>query len=441
MTKKKIKNIFGDDGFRCKYGQKYLTTNFLSNFSISIAQYYKKKYRKPKCIIGIDTRKTGPEIFKIISRELIGLNIDVHYCGVIPSPGISFVLSKYNFHFGIMITASHNPFEDNGIKLFNNQGFKLDFRDEKKIENLIKKNLKKKKIINVKKSNYRYNSIENSIYRNKYFKFLKKEINPLKLKKKIIIDCSNGASSLLISELFKKTKNIIVINNKPNGININLKCGSLHVKKLQKILIKKNYDYGLALDGDSDRCVLVDKNEGLVQSEKIVFLFLEILNKKNLNKIICSSEIVNKALEFNLAKIGHSLSQTKVGDRNVINLTKKKKAIIGFEPSGHFYFPNLNNSMDGNLTIVLIINYFKKNMSEFDKIIKLKTHKRIIKNIKISNAYGSLNEIKKRFLKFKLLSEEKLLIRQSIWDPVYRVYYDYNKTSRFREIKKILLNK
>ena len=441
MTDSKIKNIFGDDGFRCKYGEKYLTKKFLSNFAISIGKYYKKKYKKPKCIIGIDTRKTGPKIFKIISRELLNLDVDVHYCGVIPSPGISFVLSKYNFHFGIMITASHNSFGDNGIKLFNNQGFKLNFSDEKKIEVLIRKNLKKKGVIRIKRKNYRYYPFENSDYRQKYFEFLKRKINPLIIEKKVIIDCSNGASSYLINKLFKKTKNVVIINNKPNGVNINLNCGSLHTKKLQKILIKKNYDFALALDGDSDRCVLVDKNNGLIASEKVIFLFLKILNKKKSEKTICSSEIVNKALELNLSRIGYSLLQTKVGDRNVINHTKKKGAIIGFEPSGHFYFPNLNNSMDGNLSILLILNYLKKYAGNFDKILKLNSHKRIIENIKISSTNIPLYEIKKKLSKFKLLSHEKLLIRQSIWDPIYRVYYDYNSINRFAKIKKILLNK
>ena len=441
MTKNNIKNIFGDDGFRCKYGEKYLTNHFLSTFAKSISEYYKKKYKKPKCIIGIDTRKSGPKILQIIFNKLVENNVDVNFCGVIPSPGISYILSKYNFHFGIMITASHNSFKDNGIKLFNSQGFKLNLKDEKKIEKLIRKNLKKNKIIHAKKQYIEFYPMENSFYKNEYFKFLKKKINSLKLKKKVIIDCSNGASSFLITKLFKKTKNIKIINNNPNGLNINLNCGSQHPKKLQKFLAKKNYDYGLALDGDSDRCVLIDKKNGLIPSEKIIFLFLKILNKKKLNRLICSSEIVNKSLEFNLSKIKYSLSQTKVGDRNVINYTKNRKAIIGFEPSGHFYFPTLNNSMDGNLTIILILNYLKKYINGFNKILKLNTHKRIIKNIKICKTYIPLKEIKKRLLKFKLLSTEKLLIRQSIWDPVYRVYYDYEEINRFKDIKKILLNK
>ena len=159
MTEKTFKNIFGDDGFRCKYGEKYLTKKFLTVFSSSLANYFKKKFDKPKCVIGIDTRESGNKIYKIIASELINLNINVNFCGVLPSPGISYILKKFNFHFGIMITASHNHFEDNGIKLFNNKGFKLDPLDEKKIEISIKKNLKKSKIFNTKKKKLYLNSI------------------------------------------------------------------------------------------------------------------------------------------------------------------------------------------------------------------------------------------------------------------------------------------
>ena len=343
MSKETIDNIFGDDGFRCKYGEKYLTKKFLINFSKSLAQHYKKKYKNPKCIIGIDTRDTGLKIYKIISKELLNLNIEVDFCGIIPSPGISYILKKFNFHFGIMITASHNSFEDNGIKLFGSNGFKLNSKVERNIENSIKNFLKinePKKIDKMKAISF---PIENQVYREVYVEFLYSILKFDKIKKKIIIDCSNGASSYIISDLFKSHKNIMIVNNKPNGKNINLNCGSLHPDKLQKLLIKEKYDYGLALDGDSDRCIFVDKNNGLIASEKILFILLKMLSNSQSKKIVCSSEIVNKALEFNLIKEKYFLFQTIVGDRNVINESKKKGAILGFEPSGHFYYPELNN--------------------------------------------------------------------------------------------------
>lgn len=439
MNKESINNIFGDDGFRCKYGEKYLTKSFLITFSRSLGKYYKKKYKIPKCIIGIDTRQTGPKIYKIIARELINLNIGVNFCGVIPSPGVSHCLKKFNFHFGIMITASHNSFEDNGIKIFNSKGFKLNSKDEKSIEISIKRNLKKIKITKKNKILTLPLPVENKIYIKSYYKFLTNIIAGKLSDRKIIIDCSNGASSYLVSKLFKLEKNILIINNKPNGKNINLNCGSMYPNKLKKILIKKNYDFGLAFDGDSDRCILVDKKKGLIESEKVLFMLLKMLSNKKTKKTVCSSEIVNKALELNLNKIKYSLFQTKVGDRNVINYSKKKSAAIGFEPSGHFYFPEFNNSMDGNITMILILNYFINNYQNYKKIRKLENYKRIIENIPIANN-NNLNTIKKKISNFKLLSSEKLLVRQSIWDPIYRIYYDYKNKNRFKEIKKFLLD-
>ncbi|MDC3155334.1 hypothetical protein OA530_04535, partial [Pelagibacteraceae bacterium] len=239
--------------------------------------------------------------------------------------------------------------------------------------------------------------------------------------------------------LFKFKKNIIVINNKPNGKNINLKCGSLHPEKLQKKLIKKRYDFGLALDGDSDRCVLISRKYGLIQSEKTIFIFLEMLDIDTLNKLVCTSEIVNKALESNLSINKYILYQTKVGDRNVINISKKKKAKIGFEPSGHFYFPKLNNSMDGNLSIILILNYFMQKSNNFKNINELDHYNRIVENIPKSSVDISLKTIKKRILKLKTTKNEKLIIRQSIWDPIYRLYYDYKKKNRFEKIRKVVI--
>ena len=439
MSKETIDNIFGDDGFRCKYGEKYLTKKFLINFSKSLAQHYKKKYKNPKCIIGIDTRDTGLKIYKIISKELLNLNIEVDFCGIIPSPGISYILKKFNFHFGIMITASHNSFEDNGIKLFGSNGFKLNSKVERNIENSIKNFLKinePKKIDKMKAISF---PIENQVYREAYVEFLYSILKFDKIKKKIIIDCSNGASSYIISDLFKSHKNIMIVNNKPNGKNINLNCGSLHPDKLQKLLIKEKYDFGLALDGDSDRCIFVDKNNGLIASEKILFILLKMLSNSQSKKIVCSSEIVNKALEFNLIKEKYFLFQTIVGDRNVINESKKKGAILGFEPSGHFYYPELNNSMDGNLTIILILNYIIKNLNGVKKIYRLENYNRVVKNIPISNIDINLDMIRKKISKLKLLTHEKLLVRQSIWDPIYRIYYDYKDENRFQEIRKFIL--
>lgn len=440
MHKNSFNNIFGDDGFRCKYGEKYLTKKFLNIFAYSLAIYFKKKYKNPKCVIGIDTRWSGPKIFEIISKQLRGNNIEVVYCGVIPSPGISYILKKFKFNFGIMITASHNSFEDNGVKLFASNGFKLKTSDEKNIEILIKKNLNLTNLLFTKNISKIQNYDENLFYKNIYTDFLKEFITKTDIKTKILIDCSNGASSFIFNKIFNNKKNVKIINDKPNGKNINLNCGALYPKKLQKILIKKNYDFGIALDGDSDRCILVDKKKGLLDPEKIIFLYLELLSSNKTNNIICSSEIVNKSLEFNLKNIRYSLFETNVGDRNVVNLTRNKNALLGFEPSGHYYFPNFNNSMDGNIATILIVKYLEKKPN-IKNYLKLKSHKRVINNIKIKDLGITLKEIRMKIKEFKLRAEEKLLVRESIWEPIYRIYYDYEGNNRFNIIKKHILNK
>ena len=434
MISQDFKNIFGDDGFRCKYGEKFLTKQFLEIFSLEIAEFYKDKYGEVSCLIGIDTRHSGKLIYKTISRILLSRGIKVIFLGITSSPEISYILKKNKFNFGIMITASHNPYYDNGIKLFNKNGYKLKKYIEKQIEVKIKKKLKIK--FEVKKSTVSNRSKSMVSLKKIYFDFLnsllEKENNN---KQKIIIDCSNGASSKLITKLFKKYNNIKIINNRPDGYNINYKCGALHYKLLQQKLIKYKFDYGIALDGDADRCILVDKKKGLIPSEKSLFILLNVIKRKNKGKI-CASIITNKALEKNIKQRDMTLTHTQVGDRNVIERSIKLRASIGFEPSGHFYYPLLNNSMDGNITLIMIINFLSNNTLK--QIIKLPHNKRIIFNMKSNLIDMPYKKLQNSINKINLRKDEKLLLRKSIWDPVYRLYYDYNKISRFKVIRKKL---
>ena len=163
---------------------------------------------------------------------------------------------------------------------------------------------------------------------------------------KILIDCSNGTLSHVVKIALKDYPNLVFINDLPNGHNINLKCGALESSRLLKIIRKNKFDYGIAFDGDGDRAIFVNREYGIIETEKLIVLFSMLLNSGNKN--VVSTEICNKGLEDNLEHAGFKLVQTEVGDRYVINSTLKNEALLGVEPSGHYFFPTISKSMDGN---------------------------------------------------------------------------------------------
>ena len=430
--------IFGSDGFRCEYGSKFMTPEFLTRFSLALSKTINNLELKNPVLIARDTRQSGIEIEKIILETLINCGISVSTAEVLPTPGLSKILEKGKFSMGIMITASHNPHTDNGIKLLNETGLKLEEEIEKGIEFKINHNdLSFPEITSKGKKNILKNCNE------KYFKEISKCFLFKSLKDKILIDCSNGAFSFLITKFFQDDKRFIIINNEPNGGNINLNCGALEPNYLLKITKKNDCQFGVAFDGDGDRAIFVSGKYGIIETEKIAFLFSQFLAQKNdENMTIVSTEICNLGLINNLENTNGTVVETSVGDRHVINKVKEIDAHFGFEPSGHFYFPLLNNSMDGLCTffyfLEAIVKYSEYFENELNKLIHYKRVKRDIeiKENDILDPNKICNEIKSSLK----LQNEKLVIRKSMWDPVLRIYYDYMNVNNFEKIEKKLSN-
>ena len=417
-------NIFGNDGFRCEFGKKFMTNDFIKKFACSIADVIENK--KP-VLIARDTRDSGKVIEDWISEVLISKGFNIHIAEVLPTPGISHMLTLGSYSLGIMITASHNPFSDNGIKLFGCDGYKLDFETESFIEEkILKENFSSGTTNNGKKI-----VLQDSF--NDYINSLPTKYSKIYCDKKVLVDCSNGAYSKL--KRMKHFHNISFVNCEPNGSNINLDCGALHPENLLEQVINENYDFGVCFDGDGDRAVFVSKEYGKIESEKLAALFFEVSNKRNFRVI--SSEISNFALKKNLENLGAHLIETPVGDRFIVDYVRNHNALFGFEPSGHFHFPDKTKSMDGYITLIKFIELLSIHGNEINKKLNALDHfQRIQENIDIKDLVDiDLLHLKKKISSFIDNENEKLVIRESMWDPVIRVYYDYVKVNNYPFIR------
>ncbi len=423
--------IFGSDGFRCKFGTKFLTTDFLKKFSLALGSIYNNYKMLNPILISRDTRLSGNEIERIIVSELNSMSINTCITGVLPTPAVSKILNSNKYSLGVMITASHNSHEDNGIKLFNQFGSKLEKSVENEIERFIlDNNLNKKKF-----ETYGKNISINNLYQF-YTKNIFEAFSIKNLCFKYLVDCSNGAFSEPLNKFFIDNDNFLFKNNKPNGENINLGCGALEIEGLLKIVEETNCDYGAAFDGDGDRCVFVSKKYGVIETEKLAALFLEHMFRNKLTKKIVASEISNLGLKENISKLGGELLETEVGDRFVINKVNEINANFGFEPSGHFFFPNLNSSMDGFATFLMFISLVESRGELFEKdLLKLKHYKRESIDLNINDVdQDLLNKLIYRINKLIDNENEKIVIRKSMWDPVIRVKYDYRNNNNFDNI-------
>ena len=432
--------IFGNDGFRSEFGKKYMTYNFILSLATSLGYFYKRKNFVDPILIGRDTRETGVIINKILSSVFSYMGIDSVCSGIVSTPVLSNILINNKFSIGIMITASHDPSQNNGIKLFAKDGFKLDQRSEKSIESQLIKLLENNEI---RYSSKLGSSVEDYHLTSSYIQMINNQIKKNISGSKLLIDCSNGSYSGLINKIDFGNIGLKIINNKPNGYNINKNCGALELNKLFAELKKIKYDFAVAFDGDGDRIIFYQKEYGFIEPEKLMLMFSELENNNSKKNIIVSSEICNKGLEVNCKKLKYSLIQTEVGDRTVVNTAFKNKALLGAEPSGHYYFPNETRTMDGLLTLTKFINLLDYYGGRFlEKLNDLKHYKRFTANIN-EKYFSNLdnNNISKKLNSYINKNEEKLIIRKSMWEPVYRIYFDYKTKKNLSDFMHILENK
>ena len=432
------KKIFGTDGIRFLSNDEIFNNLSLNTLSKAIL----KNNKNLKIVIGRDTRESSKEIESNFINALKNNGAKIFKVGLLSTPAISYLIKKLNCNLGIVVSASHNPYQFNGIKFFNKNGEKLSDSDERKIEKYFFKLTKKK---NNYKNNGKIQIINNpfSIYKKKFTKILIK--NNFSSKLKIVIDCANGSSYKVVKYIFSKINiNLIYIKDKPNGRNINYKCGSLYPQSLIKEVKKKSADLGISFDGDGDRLICCDEKGKIIDGDKILACLAQYIFNKSRSGVnaIVGTLMSNRGLEKFVNNIGLKFYRSNVGDKFVYELMKKKDCFLGGEQSGHIILKKFGPSGDGILIalyLIKIISEYNKKTSEIFDLYN--SYFQIQKNIKLKDSKYQKNKKINNLLRFynnKIIDNVRVLIRLSGTEPVIRLLVEGKKYSKIKLLAKKL---
>lgn len=403
---------------------------------------------KPVIIIGKDTRLSGDMLEAALIAGICSVGADVIRAGVIPTPGVAYLTRLYNCDAGVVISASHNSFEFNGIKFFNNKGYKLPDSIEEEIEAIIFGEVEEPaNMINEKIGS----CIEKGNCAEDYAKYLVTIGKKLK-GKKIAIDCANGASYKIAQKVFAELgAEVLAIGNTPDGININRDCGSTHIEALQEFVKEKECDIGFAFDGDADRMLAIDENGEYIDGDKILMICGLQLKKEGKLKNNAIVGTIMSNLGFDLAGRENDVNivRTKVGDRYVLEEMLAKDYIIGGEQSGHVIFLEYNTTGDGIITAINVLNVMTatgKSLSELKDCMK--SYPQVIVNAKVSNdrkaTYAEDPIVKNAIAELEKVFEGngRVVIRASGTEPLVRVMIEGDNQDfieeKAREIAKLI---
>ena len=354
------KKYFGTDGIRGEFSVPPLTENFFILLGAAIAKSLLQfKHCKKRILFGCDTRESSYKIINLISLGLNSEECSISNAGIISTPAIAFYTKKNKYDLGIVVSASHNLYKDNGIKIFDKDGYKITFEDENHIENYIEKLVNEN--YQCKKSNYNLIDVSEDIQK-EYTEFCLKNINLNKSANnniKLTLDLANGANFKVGKDIFIKAGFLVnCYNDKPNGKNINDRCGSTYLKNLPDQIKKDCSEYGISMDGDGDRVVIVDKYNNILDGDDILYTIVrgKIINHETVSGVV-GTTMTNYALEIYLKKEGIEFIRTNVGDKYVLDEMKKNGYDLGGETSGHILMLNYSTSGDSILAALQFLFY------------------------------------------------------------------------------------
>ncbi|WP_125153980.1 phosphoglucosamine mutase [Clostridium rectalis] len=422
-----MSRMFGTDGVR-GIANSELTSDLAYSLGKAGAHVLTEGAHKPKILVGMDTRISGHMLESALVAGILSVGAEAVCLGVIPTPAIAYLTRKYKADAGVMISASHNPVEYNGIKFFNSQGYKLSDELEDRIQSIIENNFEGvpcpigedigRKVI-----------AEGAL--EEYIEFAKSTIDIDLKGMKVALDCANGAAYEVAVETFKQLgAKVSVINNDPDGININKNCGSTHPEELMEYVVKKGCDLGLAFDGDADRCLAVDEKGNLINGDFIMGIcgkYMKEKNKLHKNTVVVTV-MSNMGLFIAMDKENINLIKTKVGDRYVLEEMLKEDYKIGGEQSGHIIFLDYNTTGDGLITGLQISSIIKNTGNKLSQLASIvKELPQVLVNAKIPNhkkdIYKTDSEIIEEIKKIeeKMAGRGRVLIRPSGTEPLVRV--------------------
>lgn len=419
-----MSRLFGTDGIRGIANEK-LTRDFaylIGKFGALVLS--NNSTHDKKIIVGMDTRISSPSIEESLCTGISSCGVDVIRVSYIPTPAIGYLIKKHNLIGGIMVSASHNPYEYNGIKFFDDSGVKLSDKLEKEIEDLYFNEIDG---IN----NYDPGEISSSTKMiNEYKDFLQSFLNIDLSGMKIALDCANGSAYKIAEDVFKNLgAELIVVNNTPNGVNINHNCGSTNMNEICRVVRENNCDFGFAYDGDADRCLAVDNNGNIINGDFIIAIMAVYFKDKGIlsKDTVVTTVMSNIGLEKSLNKLGINVSKVRVGDKYVFQNMEENGYVIGGEQSGHIILLD-NKTGDGILTSLVLSQIVKesgKTLKELSSFIH--EFPQILINVEVSEGNKSIykedEEIARLIKKFEedLSDNGRILVRESGTENLIRV--------------------
>jgi phosphoglucosamine mutase len=436
---------FGTDGIRGRVNSKHINGDMFFKFGLAAGKYFTNlKKKKQTAIIAKDTRLSGYTLEPALVSGLTSAGMHVFTMGPMPTNALAMLTKSMNANLGIMITASHNQFYDNGLKLFGPDGLKLSNKIENEIEKLIDRDIKKHLTDNTLLG--RVKRLESGT--DNYIRIIKKRINKkINLKNlKIVIDCANGASYKAAPQLFRSLKaKIILIGNKPNGFNINKNCGSTYPQILQKKVKQYKADLGISFDGDADRIIMCDEKGAIIDGDQIIAaIAMQWKKKKILKGGVVGTLMSNYGLEKFFKQKNIKFIRANVGDKYVKELMQKYKFNLGGEQSGHIILGKYATTGDGLLVALETVKALNEKMKASTFFNVFKKTPQILENVKCKKE-NILNDpkIKKliRLSKEKIKGQGRILVRKSGTEPLIRVMGESDNINLLKIVLKKITQK
>lgn len=397
------------------------------------------KQKQIKVIIGKDTRLSGYVFEFALTSGLCSIGCNVLLVGPMPTPAVAHLTKSFAADAGVVISASHNPYSDNGVKVFDSKGFKITYDEEKAIESLI--------AAGPISSGYVKGSSIGKASRifdaaGRYVEYAKASIGNRSLADiKLVIDCANGAAYQIATEVFSELgAEVIVLNKNPDGININDNCGALHPEVIQKAVLQNNADAGIAFDGDADRVIMADEKGHIVDGDKIMLLLAEHMKKKGVltKNAVVATVMSNLGFEKALSRLGIKLIRTDVGDKNVIDEMLKSGCVIGGEKSGHIILSDYCTTGDGIIASLNVLNVMAETKRPLSSLGLFNEAPHILLNVPVAHKKSieqvpELNSAVKSAQK-ELRENGRVLVRYSGTENVLRIFIEGNSKEKIKQL-------
>ncbi|MCL1983691.1 MAG: phosphoglucosamine mutase [Clostridiales bacterium] len=433
--------LFGTDGVR-GVANSELTTELGYKLGKVGAYVLSREKERPVVLIGKDTRISGDMLEDAISAGILSMGGDVIKAGVLPTPAIAHLVKHYQADAGVVISASHNPFEYNGIKFFNGEGFKLDDDLEDQIEDIIMRDIDVSSHITGERLGRSMSAEATAL--GIYADFLISKMSADIRDMKIVIDCANGAAYKVAEKVFKSLcSEVCIIGNEPDGLNINLGCGSTHPEMLQQAVVSQKADVGLAFDGDADRLIAVDELGRIIDGDKMICICAKMLKDAGelTGGIVTATVMSNLGFHKAIEAMGCTVDVTAVGDRYVLESMLRTGCAIGGEQSGHIIFLNHSTTGDGILSALQLLKAIKLSGEKASALSdRIAIYPQVLKNAPVRNEnkkkYANDTDICAEIERLEELmsGEGRVLIRPSGTEPLVRVMIEGKDQSMISEL-------